>query len=118
VNAALFPKTEEDNHMKPVVLTFTDAQGNKTKTYSTCSIKTGIMDRIFDIAEKAEEYESGKLGVAESRGFFRDLKAIMVDAFGRQFTYDELDEGLDFDEMIRVFTEMCSAAVGNLGKNR
>lgn len=103
--------------MKPISIQFTNEKGDKVKTFTTCSLKTGVMDRIFDIAEKAEEYESGKLGVREAREFFKDLKAIMVDVFGRQFTYDELDEGVEFDEMIRVFGSMCTGLTQGIGKN-
>jgi hypothetical protein len=103
--------------MKPISINFTDAQGKTTKTFTACKLKTGTMDLIFDIAEKAEAYESGKLGVSEARAFFRDLKAVMVDVFGRQFSYDELDAGVDFDELIRVFTDMCSGLTGQISKN-
>lgn len=104
--------------MKPISIQFTNEKGEKVKTFTSCSLKTGVMDRILDIAEKAEDYENGKLGIREAREFFKDLKAIMVDAFGRQFSYDELDEGVEFDEMIRVFTTMCTGLAGGLGKNR
>lgn len=104
--------------MKPISIKFTDEKGETIKTFTTCSLKTGVMDRIFDIAEKAEEYESGKLDVREAREFFKDLKAIMVDVFGRQFTYEALDNGVEFDELIRVFTTMCTGLAGGLGKNR
>jgi len=104
--------------MKPIIIKFTDTEGKTTKTFTACSIKTGVMDRIFDIAEQAEEFEKGELGIGEARVFFNGLKAIMVDVFGRQFTFDELDQGVDFDELLRVFTTMCTGLTGNLGKNR
>lgn len=103
--------------MKPIAIKFTDAQGALTKTFTACKLKTGTMDLIFDIAEKAEAYDSGKLGLAEARSFFRDLKAVMVEVFGGQFSYDELDSGVDFEELIRVFTEMCGGLTGQISKN-
>jgi hypothetical protein len=99
------------------MIKFSDTDGKTVKTFTACSIKTGVMDRIFDIAEKAEAYETGNLGIAEAREFFRDLKAITVEVFGRQFTYDEIDQGVDFDELIRVFTSMCAGLTGNISKN-
>ena len=104
--------------MKPISIKFTDSEGKTTRTVSACSVKTGVMDRIFDIAERAEEFEQGKLGIAEARVFFNELKAIMVDVFGRQFSFDELDQGVDFDELLRVFTAMCAGLTGGIGKNR
>lgn len=103
--------------MKPVFIEFTDGEGNVTKRYTTCSLKTGMMDNIFDIAEKAQDYESGKLGLKEAREFFRDLKAIIVSVFHGQFTYDELNEGAEQDEIIKVFTDLCSKIIGEMAKN-
>ena len=63
--------------MKPVFIEFTDHNGEVVKRFSTCSLKAGMMDNIFDIAERAEEYEKGSLGVKEAKEFFADLKAII-----------------------------------------
>jgi hypothetical protein len=108
---------EGGNYMKPVFIEFTDHEGNVTKRYSTCSLKTGMMDNIFDIAEKAQDYEKGKLGIKEARQFFKDLKAIIVAVFQGQFTYDELNEGAEQEEIIKVFTQLCAALTGTFAKN-
>lgn len=104
--------------MKPVIIKFTDAEGKTTRTYSTTTIKTGVMDRIFDIAEKTDQYENGKLEMSDVRGFFQDLKAVMVDVFGRQFNYDDIDQGVDVEELINVFTAVCIGLQVQFGKNR
>ncbi|MDP4095474.1 hypothetical protein OIN60_01535 [Paenibacillus sp. P96] len=103
--------------MKPVFINFTDANGKKTKTYTTCSLKTGMMDNIFDIAERAESLQKETPSIADVRGFYRDLRAIIVAAFGRQFTYDELNEGVENDELLKVFQKLCENVMGGVRKN-
>ncbi|NJD02032.1 MAG: hypothetical protein FIA99_05430 [Ruminiclostridium sp.] len=103
--------------MKPVFIEFTDSEGKMTKRYSTCSLKTGMMDNIFDIAEKAEDYEAGKMDVKQAKEFFRELKAIIVAVFHGQFTYDELNEGAEHEEIVKVFTSLCGVLSGELAKN-
>ncbi|MFK7692857.1 phage tail assembly chaperone G [Paenibacillus sp. HJGM_3] len=103
--------------MKPVYITFTDAQGTTTNTFTTCSLKTGMMDTIFDIAEQAEQLKSGKSDIKQSRQFFKDLKALIVAIFGGQFSYDELNEGAEQSEIMRVFNDICSKISGDMRKN-
>lgn len=103
--------------MKPVYLKFTDNEGNVTKTFTTCSLKTGMMDNIFDIAEKAEEHGKGKLNIKQARQFFNDLKAIIVEVFGKQFTYDELNANVEQEEVTKVFNDLCRNVTGEISKN-
>lgn len=103
--------------MKPVFIRFTDNKGQVTKTFTTCSLKTGMMDNIFDIAERAEGMQKNKLGVGEARQFFKDLKAMIVSVFGNQFTYDELNEGAEQAEIMKVFNDLCSNITGEMQKN-
>lgn len=103
--------------MKPVFLNFTDDQGTVIKTFSVCSLKTGVMDNIFDIAEKAEELKKKDIAVKEVRAFYKDLKAIITDIFKGQFSYDELNHNVEQDELMRVFNEICGNVSGELRKN-
>jgi hypothetical protein len=103
--------------MKPITIDFTDDQGKVIKTYSTCSVKTGAMDNIFDIAEKAQEMESAQ-EMKIIRGFFKDLKATIVDIFGNQFTYDELNKGVEQSELMKVFNEICANLQGAMIKKQ
>jgi|CZCB01.1.fsa_nt_gi hypothetical protein len=102
--------------MKPVFINFTDEEGKVVKTYSTCSLKTGIMDNIFDIAERAEELEKGKMGVKEVRAFYNDLKAVILAIFNYRFSLEELNEGVEQEELMRVFQDICSKIAGELRK--
>lgn len=102
--------------MKPITIDFTDSQGKITKTYSTCSIKTGTMDNIFDIAEKAQELENRNTEMSQVRAFFKDLKAIIVEVFGNQFTYDELNKGVEQSELLKVFNNLCRNLMGVMVK--
>ncbi len=103
--------------MKPVFINFTDDEGNITKTFSTCSLKTGTMDNIFDIAERAEELEKGKMGISDVKAFYNDLKAIILAIFHYKFSLEELNEGVEQDELMRVFQDICSKISGELKKN-
>lgn len=103
--------------MKPVFIEFTDSQGKKAKTFTACSLKTGMMDNIFDIAERAEKLKSDHIDMTEVRGFFKDLKALIVSVYGGQFTYDELNEGVEQDEIMRVFQNLCENMMGEMQKN-
>lgn len=103
--------------MKPVLLNFTDEQGQVTRTFTVCSIKAGMMDNIFDLAEKGESFEKGELKISEVKVFFKDLKALIVEVFAGQFTYDELNEGVDTRDLMAVFSEVCGNIVGSMRKN-
>lgn len=103
--------------MKPVFIRFTDHQGETIKTHTTCSLKTGMMDLIMDIAERAEKMEKVKVAVPEVKAFFKDLKALIVSVFGKQFTYDELNDGVEQEEIMKVFNDLCENAKGDMQKN-
>lgn len=103
--------------MKAVFIKFTDAQGAPEKTFSTCSLKTGIMDTIFEIAERAENFKSSNPNMQEVREFYREVKTVIVAAFGRQFTFDELNEGVETDELMNVFQTLCKNVMSGVKKN-
>jgi len=103
--------------MKPVFINFTDDEGKVVKTFSTCSLKTGIMDNIFDIAERAENLEKGKMSVSEVKAFYNDLKAVILAIFHYKFSLEELNEGVEQEELMRVFQDICSKISGEMKKN-
>ncbi|AIQ17070.1 hypothetical protein H70357_10665 [Paenibacillus sp. FSL H7-0357] len=103
--------------MKPVIINFSDEQGVTTKTFTTCSLKTGMMDTIFDIAERAEGFRTGTPDVKKVREFYKDVKAVIVAAFGKQFTYDELNEGVETAELMDVFQSLCTNVMSGIKKN-
>lgn len=103
--------------MKSIVIHFTDEQGKATKTYSTVSIKTGLVDRIFDLAGTAQELENGATDMVLVRQFFGEVKAVIVALFGNQFTLDELQNGVEQKELMACFTSACAAITGELSKN-
>ena len=73
------------------------------------------MDNIFDIAEKADGLEKGELDLKEARQFFKDLKAIIVEVFGNQFSFEELK--IEQAEVMKVFKDLCSRLSGEMTKN-
>ena len=102
--------------MKPIMINFTDSLGKTTKTYSACSIKTGTMDLIFDMAERVEAYQQGGLDIRLAKSFFNDLKAIIVEVFGGQFSFDELNKNVEQGEIMKVFKELCANVTGEITK--
>lgn len=103
--------------MKPVFINFTNEKGEKTKTYTTCTLKTGTMDLIFDIAERAEELEKGKLGMRDVKNFYEDLKALILRVFNYQFSLEELNDGLEQTDLIKTFQELCNRVGTEMKKN-
>lgn len=103
--------------MKPVFINFTDENGEKTKTFTTCTMKTGVVDSIFEIAERAENIEKENVKISEVRTFFNDLKCLILEVFKYQFSYDELNENVDQEELMKVFKDICGAIGSGMKKN-
>ena len=103
--------------MEPVFINFTDSQGEVTKTFSACSLKTGTMDNFFEIAEKAQGLDTEDISLVETRKFFKDLKALIVEIFGDQFTFDELNKGVDLTDLIKTFRSIGGKITSEFSKN-
>ena len=103
--------------MKPVYINFTDEEGKKTKTFTTCSLKTGAMDNLFELAEKAGKLEDGSMGVTEIRNFYQDLKSFILAIFSYQFSLEELNENVEANELMEVFYDIVGNIKGEMGKN-
>lgn len=103
--------------MKPVFINFTDENGETIKTFTVCSMKTGTVDNIFEFAERAENIEKGNSKMSEVRAFYRDLKSLILEVFKYQFSYDELNEHVEQDELTKVFSDVCKAIGAGIKKN-
>ena len=105
--------------MKPVFIEFTDEEGKRTKTFTTCTLKTGMMDNILDLAERGEALEKGKdnVSVKEVKDFYKDLKSLILQVFKYQFNYDELNENVEQDELMKVFNDICNNIGSEMKKN-
>jgi len=103
--------------MKPVFIEFTDDEGKKVKTFTTCTLKTGMMDNILDLAEIGEVLESGNITVKEVKDFYKDLKSLILQIFKYQFSYDELNENVEQEELMKVFKDICSNIGSEMKKN-
>jgi hypothetical protein len=103
--------------MKAVFLQFTDGEGKATKTFTACSLKTGMVDNIFDIAERAENLEKENVSVAEVKEFYRDLKALIISVFSYKFSIEELNENVEQAELMKVFKNICANISGEMKKN-
>jgi len=103
--------------MKPVFINFTDDEGKKTKSFTTCSLKTGMMDNIFDLAERADGLEKGNVSIAEVKNFYGDLKSLILLIFKYQFSLEELNEGVEQAELMKAFSSICNNIGGEMKKN-
>jgi len=104
--------------MKPVFINFTDDEGKKTRTFTTCSLKTGMMDNIFDLAERADNLEkNGDIKIGEVKEFYADLKALILSVFKYQFNFEELNENIEQEELMRAFKALCNNLGGEVQKN-
>ena len=103
--------------MKAVFINFTDENGKKTKVFTACSLKTGMMDNIFDIAERADNLEKENIKISEVKEFYNDLKALILSVFKYQFSYEELNENVEQDELMKVFKDICANIGGEMKKN-
>ncbi len=103
--------------MKPVFIRFTDDEGKVTKTYTATSLKTGMMDLIFDVAERADNLDKENISIREVKAFYQDLKALILSVFKYQFSYEELNDNVDQEELMKVFKDICFNISGEMRKN-
>jgi len=103
--------------MKPVFINFTDDEGKTVKTFTTCSLKTGMMDNIFDLAERADNLPKDDISISEVRAFYQDLKSLILAIFKYQFSFDELNKNVEQEELMKVFKDICSKISGEMKKN-
>jgi hypothetical protein len=75
------------------------------------------MDNIFDIAERAENLEKENIKLAEVRAFYQDLKSLILTVFKYQFSFEELNENVEQEELMRVFNDLCEKIGGEIAKN-
>jgi len=96
-------------------INFTGDDGGITRTITTTEIKTGKMDRIFELADEAKEAaEAGIRGITAWR---KKIKALLVEIFHNQFTYDELQDGATNDEVMRCFNSILRGTGDAITKN-
>lgn len=98
-------------------ITFTDAQGKVTKTYTAVGMKMGLVDKLMDIAEKQRLNEIGAPTFAEQREVLDEMRALLVEAFGGQFTYDELNKAADIGEVMKCFNSLAEFVGEAVRKN-
>ena len=103
--------------MKPIFINFTDENGKKTETFTSCTMKTGIVDNIFDIAERAEKLEKGNVTMGEVRTFYNDLKSLILEVFKYQFSFEDLNEQVEQEELMKVFKDICNSIGSGMKKN-
>lgn len=105
--------------MKSVILRFTDDEGKVVKSFVQRPLKTGMVDKIMDIAERGAAIESSEreVTIADAKEFNDELTSMIMRLYRGHFTLDEFKEFVDQDEMMRVFQEICANMNGEMGKN-
>ena len=90
-----------------IEIKFTDEKGKITNKYRVLDIKTGVVDRCFDFAEHAKKIDEDKEHeLPDIQAFYADMRALIVDVFGGQFTYEECGKGAGFKELLRCYNEI------------
>ena len=98
-------------------INFTDAQGKVKKTYTVVSLKMGLVEKLMDIQEQQARISEGTQTAADQKALWANMGALLVEVFGRQFTYDELKENVDIKEMVRCFNDMAAFITESVSKN-
>ena len=103
--------------MKPVFIKFTDDEGKTVKTFTACRLKTGMMDDIFDVAERAEKLDSKDTSISDIKEFYADLKDTILKIFKYQFSLDELNKNVEQEKLMETFKDLCETLGGEMVKN-
>lgn len=104
--------------MKTIKLDFTDEQEKVVKTCSLISFKTGMVDKCFELAEESKKFEEDNVPIGEVKEFYTKIKTLLVELF-KQFTYEEMQEGVSQSEMLRCYNSiMESIGVKIAGKKQ
>lgn len=98
-------------------INFTDGAGNTTKTYTAIGMKMGLVDNLMDLAEKQRISQIGQPTLAEQREIWDEMGSLIVEVFGRQFTYDQLKDGADVKEVMRCFDSLAEFVAESVRKN-
>lgn len=103
--------------MKTVYLYFKDDEGQKTQTFVACSLKTGVVDQLFDLAEEAEKLDLDNITIPEVRTFFRELKNLILRVFSYKFSLEELNDNVEQADLMIVFDDLCESIGSSMRKN-
>ena len=79
----------------PVRITFYNPDDSIKAEFCKLRIPLGLVDIALDLAENMEQ--------RSDRETWDAVKAFIVEAFGEQFTLNELNEGADLGDILSVF---------------
>jgi hypothetical protein len=79
----------------PIKITFYNPDDSIKKEYSKVRIPVGLVDVALELSEHLDQETDQETWQA--------LQAFLVEAFGNQFTLDELKQGADLGDMQSVF---------------
>jgi hypothetical protein len=57
------------------------------------------------------------MNIKEVKAFFQDLKSIILAVFKYQFSLEELNDGVEQEELMKVFSDVCNKVSGEMKKN-
>jgi len=87
----------------PITITLYGANDEEKRTYSRAIIPWGTLKRAIRLTKSVNQN-------AISEGDMDAIAGLVVEAFGEQFTLDELDKGADIGEMLVVLENIVSRA--------
>ena len=97
---------------------FTNDKGETIQTYKVNGMKTGIVDKCFEVAEKTSKLDMEHMSLKEMREFYEDIRLLLVDVFRGQFTLDELKEHVEQKELWVCFNNVLKfIGLKIIGKN-
>jgi len=85
----------------PITITLYGANDEVKKTYSRTVIPWGILKKAIALTKNLDEENVSSLDA---------IAGLVVEAFGNQFSIQDLDEGADFGEMISALQNIVARA--------
>lgn len=91
--------------MEAITLKFKDDEGKVIKEFSATGIKTGLIDKLFDIRVQQEKMAHKGASYTDVKPVYDNMKCVLVEIYKNQFTVNELNECVLHDEMTQCFKE-------------
>lgn len=89
--------------MEAITLKFKDDDGEIIKEFSATGIKTGLIDKLFDIRVQQEHLADKGSSYKEVKPVYDQMKCVLVEIYKNKFTVSELNECVLHDEMTQCF---------------
>lgn len=97
--------------MAHLVITLYDPETNEAvKEFTRTFVPWKLLKRAVKLSKNLEKLDIANL----DESIVDELGALVVDAFGSQFTMDQLENGADIGEMMNVLVAIIASTGGNV----